>query len=154
MINQKALLLVAFTSALFVGCSPKIEQTSTVETPINEDDLPIIDTKETEDFDRGDSDAQAYATEYDIDMTDFEYSLTDLQAKPGDTITINLTNSEGTHDLVITELDVHSEHLDEGTADVMTIAIPADIEPGQVYSFFCSVDNHREVGMVGTITII
>ncbi len=93
------------------------------------------------------------AQEYDIVMDNHSFSETNLVVKAGEEVVINLTNEEGYHDLVIDELDVHSEHLKVGENEVLTFTVnPEHI--GQTYEFYCSVGSHREQGMVGTIQII
>lgn len=119
-------VLILPLALVLAGCQRQALQVETQET--------VVKTPET-------VGANVYQTEYDVDMTNFAFSVTEMQAKPGDTITLNLTNFEGTHDLVIDELDVHSHHLDEQESEILTFTIPETAEAGIEYEYYCSVGN-------------
>jgi plastocyanin len=90
---------------------------------------------------------------YDITMSNFTFSPNIIEASPGETITISLTSLGGTHDFVIDELDVQSLLLGSNESQDLTITIP-DNASGMTYQFYCSVGNHREMGMVGEIMVV
>ena len=141
-------ILILPLALILAGCQSQTPQADTTSKDGEKTQESAVETQTVE------QETSTYQTEYDIDMTNFAFSVSQMQAKPGDTITINLTNSQGIHDLVIDELDAHSEHLDKGQTDTMTITIPENIEPGTEFEYYCSVGNHRQMGMVGTLTII
>ncbi|HIA92179.1 TPA: hypothetical protein EYO12_03640 [Candidatus Saccharibacteria bacterium] len=87
----------------------------------------------------------------DVDMSNFEFSTDLITASPGDTVTVNLINSGGTHDFVIDEFGVQSETINTGETTSVTFTVPADAE-GE-YEYYCSIGNHREQGMVGTLVV-
>lgn len=78
-----------------------------------------------------------------------EFSETELTLAPGDTIEMTNTGVME-HDFTVDELGIHE--VTPGTGDTATITIPDDAEAGE-YEFYCSVPGHREMGMVGTLTI-
>jgi plastocyanin/mono/diheme cytochrome c family protein len=85
----------------------------------------------------------------EIDASDTnQWSVTEVTAKPGDTIAVN---NPGVleHDFTVDEWGI-KDPLAGGAST--TITIPADAAPG-TYTFYCSVPGHREQGMEGTITI-
>jgi plastocyanin len=90
---------------------------------------------------------------FEIDMDDFKFSKAELVIKAGEEITIKLNNLEGNHDLVIDELDTHSEHFKPGESGEMKF-IAGKEHIGKTYEFYCSVGSHRVLGMVGNITIV
>jgi plastocyanin len=90
---------------------------------------------------------------YDITMSNFTFSPNIIEATPGETLTVSLTSIGETHDFVIDELDVQSFLLGSNESQDLTITIP-DNASGNVYQFYCSVGNHREMGMVGEIRIL
>ena len=89
----------------------------------------------------------------DVMMTNFKFSPSTLTAKAGETIVINLTSEGGSHDFVIDELGVKSQTLSSGKTQTIEITIPADATSGTTYEYYCSIDGHRALGMVGTLTV-
>jgi len=89
--------------------------------------------------------------DFTIEAKNFAYTPENITAAPGQTLTIEFVNKSGSHDFVIDELDVDSG-LVNGTK-IVIVEIPADAEPGTEYTYYCSVSNHRQLGMEGTITV-
>lgn len=79
------------------------------------------------------------------------YTKTDISAPAGsDTISFNNPSSIP-HDVVIED----SSGSEVASTDVITSSTTdttADLKPG-TYTFYCSVDSHREQGMEGTLTV-
>jgi plastocyanin len=80
------------------------------------------------------------------------YDTTELTAAAGQP-KIVFTNDSGTpHDVTIEDANGNtigqSDTITEGTTDV-TITAESD-----TYTFYCSVDSHREAGMEGTLTLV
>lgn len=99
------------------------------------------------------SDTSVETVEYDIDMSNYDFSPARMEARAGGTLVINLTNSQGTHDLVIDELDIASRVLAPSQSETLVIEIPEDAA-GESYQFYCSIGNHRALGMEGVLEII
>jgi plastocyanin len=78
------------------------------------------------------------------------YDQSSLAIKPG-AVTIEFTNDAGIdHDVVIED----AQGNEVARTDVIssgTTSTEADLDPGE-YTFFCSVDGHREAGMEGPLT--
>lgn len=91
--------------------------------------------------------------EVDVVGADFSFSPTQITVAQGTTVVINFTNSDADgemeHDFVIDELGVTTSVLLPGQSE--TIEFVAD-EPG-TYTYYCSVGNHRAMGMVGTLVV-
>lgn len=94
---------------------------------------------------------EAESTEhvFTLDSFNFGYSETELRVKAGDTVTINLTNSEGFHDWVVDEFDAATDRIQAGGNTSVTFV--AD-EAG-VFEYYCSVGSHRAAGMVGNLIV-
>ncbi len=78
------------------------------------------------------------------------YTTTELSAPAGD-VTVEFDNPSSTgHDVVIEDADGNEiARTDVITGDTTTT--DAKLEAGD-YTFFCSVDGHRDAGMEGTLT--
>lgn len=88
----------------------------------------------------------------EIEMSSFQFSQDTLTFKAGQTVTIKLTNSDSFHDLVVDGLGVASEQISAGDETSITFTLPKD-SAGKTYEYYCSVGNHRELGMVGLLTV-
>lgn len=86
---------------------------------------------------------------FDLNTTNYSYSQTELTVKQGDVVTIHLTNDLGTHNFIIDELDVASITINSGQSTQVTFTAT---QKG-TYEYYCSVGNHRELGMVGTLIV-
>lgn len=92
--------------------------------------------------------------DFTIEMKPFEFSSKTLQLKGGQTYWVKLINREGMHDFVVDELNVKSNQLTQADEEAMVrIDVPEDAV-GETYEFYCSVGNHRQMGMVGTIEVM
>jgi plastocyanin len=94
----------------------------------------------------------AGTSKYTIDTRNFSFSIDQIKARPGEVIEIELTNSGGTHDFVIDELNVQSKTINTGQSTRFSISIPSDSQ-GKTFTFYCSVGNHRAQGMEGNIIV-
>ncbi len=110
------------------------------ETTVNnerEEDTDLSDTLEVD---------------YTINMTNYRYSPSVLTATAGDSLVIRLVAVEGMHDFVIDSLDISSRVITAGGEEIITIEIPEDAANQEII-FYCSVENHRELGMEGIIQV-
>jgi plastocyanin len=89
------------------------------------------------------------STTVKLDASDFAYSVKKITASADSELVLEVTNVQGVHDFVIDELGVSSGRLPVGKT--VRLQIPTD-KPGS-YQYYCSVGNHRELGMVGTLVI-
>ena len=85
-----------------------------------------------------------------ISGSEFSYEPATISAKVGQTITIAYTNTgKYPHDFVIDELGVKSQVIKSGETDTFSFT---PTKAG-TFSFYCSLPNHREKGMAGTIVV-
>jgi plastocyanin len=91
-----------------------------------------------------------------VAMTEFEFEPNDLSVKAGDTLTADNTGST-VHNLTIEEGSDPEQASKElaATPDVSagdSADLKVDVDSGE-YSIVCTIGNHRELGMVGTIRV-
>ena len=96
----------------------------------------------------GSSDAADDARVIEVSATSFEFGPSEISVEAGEDIAIELTSEDILHDFTIDELDAHVA-ADPGESE--TGGFRAD-EPGE-YTYYCSVDGHREAGMEGTLVV-
>lgn len=79
----------------------------------------------------------------------FSFSPTEIKVKKGDTVRIVLDNQDGTHDWVLDEFNVHTPRIQTGqTAEVTFVA-----DKTGTFEYYCSVGNHRAMGMKGNFVV-
>jgi plastocyanin len=106
-------------------------------------------TENVEDSSGSSEEATSTEKVFTLDSFNFGYSETEIRVKEGDTVTINLTNSEGFHDWVVDEFSAATEKIREGGETSVTFV--AD-ESG-TFEYYCSVGSHRAAGMVGSLIV-
>jgi nitrosocyanin len=87
--------------------------------------------------------------EFSISAKPFSFTPATMTVKKGDKVKITLTDKEGMHDLVIDEFNVKTKVLSAGETD--TVEFTAD--KAGTYEYYCSVSNHRAMGMVGKLIV-
>lgn len=87
--------------------------------------------------------------EFTIDSFSYGYSMEEIRVNEGDTVTINLTNSNGLHDWVVDEFNAATETIRAGEETSVTFVA----DKAGTYEFYCSIGNHRAQGMVGKLIV-
>ncbi|MGY1742530.1 MULTISPECIES: plastocyanin/azurin family copper-binding protein [unclassified Blastococcus] len=87
----------------------------------------------------------------EVTSVDFSYELPSEEMAAGE-YTIDLTNGgNATHDLVV-ERDGEDVAATDQIGPGQTSSLTVTLEPGE-YVFYCSVGNHRSMGMEVTVTV-
>jgi uncharacterized cupredoxin-like copper-binding protein len=84
----------------------------------------------------------------ELSGSSYEYDPAEITIQAGEDMAIVLTATDIEHDFTIDGLDTHVSAEAGETAEG---GLRAD-EPG-TYTFYCSVEGHREAGMEGTLTV-
>jgi nitrosocyanin len=88
--------------------------------------------------------------EFTVTGSAFKFDPATLTVKKGDKVKITFkNNSGGMHDFVIDELNVKSKVIASGAQEV--IEFTAD-KTG-TFEYYCSVGNHRQMGMKGNLVV-
>lgn len=87
--------------------------------------------------------------EFTVSAQSFSFTPSTIEVNRGERVRITLNNTGGMHDLVVEGYNVRTKVLQAGQSE--TIEFMAD-EAGS-FEFYCSVGNHRAMGMRGTITV-
>ncbi len=84
-----------------------------------------------------------------VEATSFAFSLKEIRVKKGDVVKVTVSNKAGMHDFVIDELNVRTKILKAGETEEVTIVA----DKIGTFEYYCSVGNHRQMGMVGTLIV-
>lgn len=79
----------------------------------------------------------------------FKFDPSTITVNKGDKVKITFKNAGGTHDFVIDEFNVKTPVIQGGVESV--VEFTAD-QAGS-FEYYCSVGNHREMGMEGTLVV-
>lgn len=126
------------------------QNTTTQETTSNMSEMDKMEgsTAPTQASD-GASVDDANAVVIKVSAKNFSYNPTEIRVKKGDTVKIVLDVEAGMHDWVVDEFSARTDVISTGqTAEVTFVANQA----GE-FEYYCSVGNHRQMGMVGTLVV-
>lgn len=86
---------------------------------------------------------------FTLTTANFSFAPNKITVNKGDTVKIVLKNSEGFHDWVLDEFNAKTPRISgDQTAEVQFVA-----DKTGTFEFYCSVGNHRQMGMVGTLVV-
>src|SRR3989304_7466645 len=94
-------------------------------------------------------DENSQLKEITVEASSFYYDPKEIRIKLGDTVRINLTAKDLTHDFNVDELGVDGPVIKAG--ETTTIEFVAD-QTGE-FEYYCSVGQHRANGQVGTLIV-
>ena len=86
---------------------------------------------------------------FTVEGKNFAFNPSTITVKKGDKVKITFTSVGGFHDFVIDEFNVSTKQLSTGQTE--TVEFTAD--KAGTYEYYCSVGNHRAMGMVGKLIV-
>ncbi len=86
---------------------------------------------------------------FTVEGGNFYFKPTSMTVNKGDKVKITFVNKGGYHDLVIDEFNVRTPQIKDGQS--ATIEFTAD-KTGS-FEYYCSVGEHRQMGMKGTLIV-
>jgi len=107
------------------------------------------DNEITEVDDTREGETEGEVREFNLTATSFKYDITEIRVKQGETVRINLTAGNGLHDWVIDEFGAATKQLAAGESDSVEFVASQTGE----FEYYCSVGNHRQMGMVGKLIV-
>ena len=107
-----------------------------------------IGTPETKVETTGDA-METTTKEFTIVGSNFAFAPNVMKVKKGDTVKITFSNSGGMHDLVIDGYDVATKVIGSGKSEELTFVA----DKAGTFEFYCSIGNHRAMGMKGQLVV-
>ncbi|MEK7071134.1 MAG: plastocyanin/azurin family copper-binding protein [Patescibacteria group bacterium] len=86
---------------------------------------------------------------FKVDGSNFKFSVTEMKVKQGDKVKIVFTPKSGFHDWVLDEFNAKTKQLAAGATE--TVEFVADKKG--TFEYYCSVGQHRKMGMVGSLIV-
>ena len=153
LIGLFVVIVLGVLGGIFVMNKSKTENPSTPQqasqvTPTTEQCAVVEVTQETQPS--GSSTVTTgEAKTFNVAASSFKFNPATITVKKGDNVKIILTNSGGNHNFVIDEFNAKTKVIGSGETD--TISFVAD--KSGTYEYYCSVGNHRQMGMVGKLIV-
>lgn len=91
----------------------------------------------------------ATTKQFTVTGTNYSFSLKEIKVKKGDTVSITFTDSVGSHNLMVDKYNVGTKVLGAGQSETITFVAN---QTGS-FDYYCSVSNHRQLGMQGTLIV-
>jgi plastocyanin len=108
----------------------------------NQSNLPVVDTNQS---------VSNTPEPLDIEIIgqNFSFQPNQITVKKGQPVRIKFVNTQGFHDFVIDEFNIASKQLKENESEII------EFTPDKTgtFEFYCSVGEHRQMGMVGTLVV-
>lgn len=86
---------------------------------------------------------------FNITAKNFEFSQKEIRVKKGEKVSINFESTGGLHDWVNDEFKAHTEQVRPGTKTSATFVA----DKVGTFEFYCSVGEHRAMGMKGNLIV-
>lgn len=93
--------------------------------------------------------AASNVKEFTVTAANYSFAPAKITVKKGDTVKITVVNSEGFHDLKIDEFNAATPRLAAGKSAVIQFVA----DKAGSFQYYCSVGNHRAMGMWGTLVV-
>jgi nitrosocyanin len=87
--------------------------------------------------------------EFTVNGSNFSFTPKTMAVKKGDTVRVTFINESGTHDWVLDEFNARTQVIGAGKQE--TVEFVAD--KAGTFEYYCSVGQHRTMGMKGTLTV-
>lgn len=92
---------------------------------------------------------EAGVKEFTVNGSNFKFEPAVMTVNKGDKVKITFKNDGGFHDFTLDEFGVQTKQIAAGASE--TVEFTAD-KVGD-FEYYCSVGNHRSMGMKGTLTV-
>jgi plastocyanin len=86
---------------------------------------------------------------FTVEGSNYSFSVPEIRVNKGDTVKIVFTNKNGIHNWVIDEFSAHTPQISSGQS--ATVQFVAD--KAGTFEYYCSVGNHRQMGMKGNLIV-
>jgi plastocyanin len=84
-----------------------------------------------------------------VEGGNFYFKPNEIKVKMGTPVKLTFSNSQGFHDFVIDDLDIKTQQITAGNNEVVEFT---PTKKGK-YEFYCSVGQHKQMGMKGTLIV-
>lgn len=141
------IVVIIAAGAFFLTRKPADQPIETVSSPSTQNSTDT--STETTSTDTSSPAAEGAVKEFTVTGKNYSFSPKEISVNQGDKVKITLKSSGGSHNLVIDDFNVATGEIGNGEED--TIEFVAD--KAGTFEFYCSISNHKAMGMKGTLTV-
>jgi plastocyanin len=105
--------------------------------------IPVESTQPTETKQAGQT------TEFQVEGGMYYFKPNEIRVKKGDTVKIVFNNKEGMHDWVLDEFKAKTQRIKTGESEAVSFVA----DKVGTFEYYCSVGNHRAMGMKGNFIV-
>lgn len=87
--------------------------------------------------------------EFTVTGSNYSFDPATLTVNKGDTVKVTFKNSGGNHDFVLPDFNVQTKVINTGESETVTFTA----SKAGTFEYFCSVGNHRAMGMKGSLVV-
>lgn len=87
--------------------------------------------------------------EFTVEGSNFKFVPSTILVNKGDTVKINFKNTQGFHDFVVDEFGAATKQIKDPSTETITFVA----SKVGTFEYYCSVGQHRSMGMKGTLTV-
>lgn len=151
-LNNKIVIAVVVVLVLVVGGFIFMNRQSTVKNALDVSNpemassTPSDSARDSAQSAVGDN---SQVKEFTVSNSGFSFNPATLTVNQGDKVKITFKNTGGSHDLTIDGFNVSTKVIQSGQQD--SIEFTAD--KAGTFEYYCSVGNHRALGMKGTLVV-
>lgn len=86
---------------------------------------------------------------FTVKGVNYGFDVKEIKVKQGETVTINFTSTDGLHDWRVDEFNAFTERVQPGVPTSVTFVA----NKAGTFEYYCSVGQHRAMGMVGKLIV-
>lgn len=144
--DRKALIAVVLLLLILVGAG--LYYINTRQTAVSQAPIESLDPSSSP-AEASSSSEDTSVKEFTVTGSNYQYEPATLTVNKGDKVKITFKSSGGMHDFVIDEFSVQSKRIGSGEQDIVEFIA----DKTGTFEYYCSVANHRAMGMKGTLTV-
>ncbi len=124
-------------------------QTAKATTPTQSQPQAKESTAPTETSPTGAAAEQGAVKEFTVTGSNFSFDPKEIKVKKGDTVKILFKNADGFHDWRVDEFNAATKKIKGGEQDSVQFVA----EKAGTFEYYCSVGEHRQMGMKGNLVV-
>lgn len=134
----------AAEAGIYVACGD-IKKDGSAMMEDKKDDSMMEDEKDKDD----DAMMKGEVKQFTVQAMNFGYDVKEIKVKKGDTVKIHFVNKEGFHDLRLDEFSIATSKINGGQVEDVSFTASKT----GTFEYYCSVGQHRAMGMVGKLIV-